>query len=61
MTNMPTTKSLLVLGAAVIAVSTAWGGPADADEDDTLVIARDMDVDSLDPARASGVTPARSF
>ncbi len=51
MTNLPTTR-LLALGAAVIAVNALWGEPPAAAQDDTLVVARDMDVNSLDPGRA---------
>lgn len=50
MTN--TTKRLLALGAAVIAVNAAWGGQARAAEGDTLVIARHLEINSLDPHRA---------
>lgn len=46
------TRAVLTLGAAVVAVSAAWANPVPAAEGDTLVIARDMDVDSLDPGRA---------
>ena len=46
------TRTVLTFGAAVIAASAAWVERAPAQESDTLVIARDMDVDSLDPGRA---------
>ena len=47
-----TVTRVLALGAAAMVMSAAWGEEATAAEGDTLVIARDMDVDSLDPARA---------
>jgi peptide/nickel transport system substrate-binding protein len=51
-TDTSTVTKVLALGAAAMAMSAAWGEEATAAEGDTLVIARDMDVDSLDPGRA---------
>jgi peptide/nickel transport system substrate-binding protein len=53
LTHMPTTTTrMLALGAAVVGWSAVGVEPAPAADRDTLVIARDMDVDSLDPGRA---------